>query len=150
VARRRARRSQKSFRLQALEIYPYCQWCQCPLTRDTATTDHLIPLSRGGSNAWHNLCLACRSCNQGRKNNLPNKEPSGPRWGTGRPPSLRAPTNGAIWIAWTRYPGGRWRRTFRNSSQERLQKCLDNLMGTSMESVILLAGQDPSTAGPAN
>jgi hypothetical protein len=144
VARRRARRSRKYFRLQALKIYPYCQWCQRPLTPETATTDHLIPLSRGGSNAWDNLCLACRSCNQARKNNLPDKEPSGPRWGTYRPAGLPTPTDDAIWIAWTRYPGGRWRRTFRHSSHERLRKCVDSLMSTSMESVILAAGQDPA------
>jgi HNH endonuclease len=142
--------SLKKFRLHALAIYPYCQWCQCPLTRTTATTDHLIPRSRGGSNAWHNLCLACRSCNQERKNNLPHKEPSGPRWGTGCPPCLPTTTNEAMWVAWTRYPGGRWRRTFRNASQERLRKLLDDIMGTLVERVILPDGQDPTTADQGN
>jgi hypothetical protein len=141
---RHRRRSHKRFRLQALQVYPYCQWCQCPLTRQTATTDHLVPLSRGGSNGWDNLCLACRRCNQGRKNNLPDKEPSGPRWGAGPPPSLPAPVSATIWVAWTRYPGGRWRSTFRNTSPERLRKSLDKLMGTSVETVILPAGQDPA------
>jgi hypothetical protein len=143
---RRRRRSHKRFRLQALQVYPYCQWCQCPLTQHTATTDHLVPLSRGGSDGWDNLCLACEPCNQGRKNNLPEKVPSGPRWGTGTPPRLPAPANAVIWVAWTRYRGGRWRSTLRNTSPERLRNSLDKLMGTSVETVILPIGQVPDTA----
>ena len=51
--------------------HPFCHWCQCPLDADSATADHLVPRSRGGSNSRANLCLACHACNQKRRNRLP-------------------------------------------------------------------------------
>jgi hypothetical protein len=151
VTTRRSRRhphSLKRFRLQALEVYPYCQWCQCPLAHNTATTDHLIPLSRGGTNAWENLCLACHSCNQARRNNLPHREPSGPRWGTGIPLSVLALPSKPLFVAWTRYPGGRWRSTFRNISAESLRDSLNEILGASVEHVILPDGELPIAPEP--
>jgi hypothetical protein len=58
---------------------------------------------------------------------------------------MPAIVSGPVWVAWTRYPGGRWRATFRNRSPELLRTSLDKLMGASVESVILPAGQDPPT-----
>lgn len=56
-----------------------CHWCQKPFTNPReATLEHLIPLSKGGSNRLDNLALACEPCNQARKNSLgapPQPEP---------------------------------------------------------------------------
>ncbi|MCC5640346.1 HNH endonuclease [Nostoc sp. CHAB 5844] len=42
-----------------IERYGYqCFWCSCELTPLTLTIDHLIPLSKGGSNRLNNLRLA--------------------------------------------------------------------------------------------
>jgi hypothetical protein len=43
-----------------------CCWCSEALTSETATIEHLIPLSQGGSNHISNLRLACYPCNNGR------------------------------------------------------------------------------------
>jgi 5-methylcytosine-specific restriction endonuclease McrA len=40
-----------------------CHWCSEPAT----TKDHLVPLSRGGAHAPHNLVPACHACNSGRR-----------------------------------------------------------------------------------
>ena len=47
-----------------------CYWCECDLSIEGSTLDHLIPKSRGGSNSLENLRLTCRSCNQSRGNSL--------------------------------------------------------------------------------
>jgi hypothetical protein len=143
-AKRNSERQQK-FRRHALLLYPYCQWCGCSLTAETATTDHLIPLSRDGSNEWDNLCLACFDCNQRRKNDLPEQSPAGPRWSKSKPvPKFPLP-DVLFLVAWTRYPNGRWRRTFRGHFVEDLEESLANLMGMFMEVVILPEGLEPGT-----
>ncbi len=48
-----------------------CFWCSTPLTPQTITIDHYIPLSRGGSNKLKNLRHESRRCNQLRGNALP-------------------------------------------------------------------------------
>ena len=59
---------------QLLRKWRYkCAYCAKRLTRKTATADHLIPLSRGGSNWIWNIVPACLSCNQ-RKNFLTRNE----------------------------------------------------------------------------
>jgi len=40
-----------------------CHYCHCPLTERTATQDHKIPLSKGGTNWPANLVPACLTCN---------------------------------------------------------------------------------------
>lgn len=42
-----------------------CQYCCCSLEQGFQI-DHVIPLSRGGSNWPSNLALACRPCNAGK------------------------------------------------------------------------------------
>jgi hypothetical protein len=142
MARRKAK-TQRRFRLHALSLHPYCRWCQCPLTRDTATADHLVPLSRGGSNDWANLCLACLGCNQSRQNKLPG-ECSSPPVPLRRLQAARAELR--IWLAWTRYAGGRWRRTFRGTNPDGLLQKAQALVGKTGETVILHDGQEPTDA----
>ncbi len=54
-----------------------CQFCgrtQHDLRhRECLTRDHLVPLSRGGTNAWTNVLTACSSCNTRKGNLLPEE-----------------------------------------------------------------------------
>jgi len=59
---------------QLLRKWQYqCAYCQRRLTRKTATADHLIALSIGGTNWIKNIVPACLPCNQ-RKNSLSKSE----------------------------------------------------------------------------
>lgn len=54
-----------------------CQYCrrhQSELRhRECLTRDHLVPMSRGGGNQWHNVVTACSSCNTKKGNRLPSE-----------------------------------------------------------------------------
>jgi len=54
-----------------------CQYChRSPLElrpRECLTRDHLVPLSRGGSNEWTNVITACSACNTRKGNRLPEE-----------------------------------------------------------------------------
>ena len=41
-----------------------CQYCNKYFSGKELTLDHVLPKSRGGSNAWSNLVAACKNCNQ--------------------------------------------------------------------------------------
>ncbi len=41
--------------------------------RECLTRDHLVPLSRGGTNDWTNVVTACSSCNTRKGNRLPEE-----------------------------------------------------------------------------
>lgn len=43
-----------------------CFWCGKRLTPKTATIEHLLPQSKGGTHSFDNLRLACYACNHGR------------------------------------------------------------------------------------
>ncbi len=43
-----------------------CIYCESPLNRGNATTDHIIPISEGGTNAQVNLMVCCFNCNNER------------------------------------------------------------------------------------
>jgi 5-methylcytosine-specific restriction endonuclease McrA len=45
-----------------------CYYCGIVLSRKTATIDHIVPLSKGGSFALDNLALCCKPCNQSKGN----------------------------------------------------------------------------------
>lgn len=52
-----------------------CQYCGRSAVelkpREGLTRDHLIPLSRGGTNEWTNVVTACSPCNTRKANRLP-------------------------------------------------------------------------------
>ena len=41
--------------------------------RECLSRDHLVPLSRGGTNEWTNVVTACSSCNTRKGNRLPEE-----------------------------------------------------------------------------
>ena len=73
---RRFRRQVTNTFLFARDHYR-CQYCgrwQHELRpREALTRDHLIPLSRGGTNVWTNVVTACSPCNTRKANRLPGE-----------------------------------------------------------------------------
>lgn len=58
-----------------------CYWCKTDLRKEIRTPhiDHILPLSRGGSNNIDNLVIACHHCNESRNNRLPHEWEKGGR-----------------------------------------------------------------------
>lgn len=58
-----------------------CYWCKTDLRKEIRTPhiDHILPLSRGGSNNIDNLVIACHRCNESRNNRLPHEWNKGGR-----------------------------------------------------------------------
>ncbi len=50
-----------------------CYWCSEPVNQ-LYHVDHMIPVSRGGSNSHENIVIACPSCNQRKSKLLPYVE----------------------------------------------------------------------------
>jgi 5-methylcytosine-specific restriction endonuclease McrA len=54
-----------------------CQYCGRHMTefkpREALTRDHLVPLSRGGTNDWTNVITACSPCNTRKGSRLPEE-----------------------------------------------------------------------------
>src|SRR2546428_8916460 len=75
-APRRFRRQVTNTFLFARDNYR-CQFCgrtqQELRHRECLTRDHLVPLSRGGTNGWNNVLTACSSCNTRKGNLLPEE-----------------------------------------------------------------------------
>ena len=73
---RRFRRQVTNTFLFARDGYQ-CQYCGRHAgelrPREALTRDHLVPLSRGGTNAWTNVTTACSSCNTRKANRLPHE-----------------------------------------------------------------------------
>lgn len=73
---RRFRRQVTNTFLFARDRYR-CQYCgrtQSELKpREALTRDHLIPMSRGGSNEWTNVVTACSACNTRKGNRMPGE-----------------------------------------------------------------------------
>lgn len=45
-----------------------CYYCGCVTGKDNLQMDHIIPRSRGGTNAIGNLVLSCPDCNKVKAN----------------------------------------------------------------------------------
>lgn len=56
-----------------------CYYCKAKFVNDKYHVDHVIPLSRGGSNSPENLVLACPSCNLSKHNKMPHEWTRGGR-----------------------------------------------------------------------
>jgi 5-methylcytosine-specific restriction endonuclease McrA len=73
---RRFRRQVTNTFLFARDAYR-CQYCHRShlelRPRECLTRDHLMPLSRGGSNEWTNVVTACSTCNTRKGNRLPEE-----------------------------------------------------------------------------
>jgi 5-methylcytosine-specific restriction endonuclease McrA len=50
-----------------------CTYCGCSPDGVVMHADHAIPLSRGGSDAWHNLAPACEPCNLRKHTKTPEE-----------------------------------------------------------------------------
>jgi 5-methylcytosine-specific restriction endonuclease McrA len=48
-----------------------CRWCNCEVTINTSTLEHIIPLARGGLDGRNNMTLACQPCNVSRSHDMP-------------------------------------------------------------------------------
>ena len=73
---RRFRRQVTNTFLFARDHYR-CQYCGRSAAelkpREALTRDHLIPMSRGGTNEWTNVVTACSTCNTRKSNHFPNE-----------------------------------------------------------------------------
>ena len=73
---RRFRRQVTNTFLFARDSYR-CQYCGRASyelrTRESLTRDHVVPMSRGGLNAWTNVVTACSACNTRKANHLPDE-----------------------------------------------------------------------------
>jgi len=50
-----------------------CMYCGQQYTRAELTRDHVLPLSRGGLDAWENVVAACLPCNVRKSNRTPQQ-----------------------------------------------------------------------------
>lgn len=64
-----------------------CQYCGRAFPKPDLTIDHVIPSSRGGTDTWENLVLACVKCNVKKANRTPDearmplvRKPVKPNW----------------------------------------------------------------------
>lgn len=73
---RRFRRQVTNTFLFARDRYS-CQYCGRAAgelrPRESLTRDHVVPLSRGGTNAWTNVVTACSVCNTKKAHHLPGE-----------------------------------------------------------------------------
>ena len=48
-----------------------CIFCSVDLDESKMTREHIIPTSRGGTNTWDNVGIACYDCNSKKGNSMP-------------------------------------------------------------------------------
>jgi 5-methylcytosine-specific restriction endonuclease McrA len=64
----RSKKTEQEYRSLVARDGNCCLYCNAELSCDTATIEHLIPVSSGGSNHMQNKALACHGCNQAAGN----------------------------------------------------------------------------------
>lgn len=47
-----------------------CYYCQKALKKEDVTMDHVVPLLRGGRSTKGNVVMACKPCNNAKKDQL--------------------------------------------------------------------------------
>jgi 5-methylcytosine-specific restriction endonuclease McrA len=67
-ARRVFWRILKSMRITSKDSKVHCGYCKKLFMVRELTADHVVPLSRGGTNARANIAIACFACNQEKDN----------------------------------------------------------------------------------
>lgn len=84
-ARRRARENASPTHYTAADVKRQynaqkgrCYYCGCSV-KSNFHVDHVIPLSRGGSNGPENIVIACQPCNKSKGAKLPHEWPEGGR-----------------------------------------------------------------------
>jgi 5-methylcytosine-specific restriction endonuclease McrA len=66
VSKRTGSRARRVAR-QMKQAQPWCTYCGAPWTKENPLTiDHIVPLTRGGTNARENLTVACYRCNRAK------------------------------------------------------------------------------------
>lgn len=50
-----------------------CAYCGGKFAFDQLTREHIVPVSRGGTDSWTNCITACRACNGHKGNRLPEE-----------------------------------------------------------------------------
>lgn len=50
-----------------------CMYCANGFSDEQLTRDHVLPISRGGTDRWANVVAACRSCNTRKGNRRPEE-----------------------------------------------------------------------------
>ena len=68
--RRRRRRTLRQRRRHLFQLNPVCKYCGVALQWESSTVDHVVPISKGGTNDLQNLVLACKPCNTRKGNKL--------------------------------------------------------------------------------
>lgn len=76
---------------------PRCAYCGGP---GPLTVDHVIPKSRGGTDAWENLLPACRPCNEAKGNRTPEE------WGVLPRVRIKPFEQAFRWATWTQQGKG--------------------------------------------
>ncbi len=51
----------------------FCAYCGGRFHADALTREHIVPVSRGGTDQWMNCITACRACNGRKGNRLPEE-----------------------------------------------------------------------------
>ena len=51
----------------------FCAYCGGRFHADDLTREHIVPVSRGGTDSWMNCITACRACNGRKGNRLPEE-----------------------------------------------------------------------------
>jgi 5-methylcytosine-specific restriction endonuclease McrA len=73
-----------------------CQYCNCTMTANELTFDHVIPRSRGGLTTWENVVTACSPCNLFKGGKLPHQAGMFPHQRPHRPTVTLLHTNGRL------------------------------------------------------